>query len=412
MPNDKKIMKKIMVLICVLTISTLNIGMARNDINNNHKIFRNIYVQETNIGGLNKEESINILAEKYKPEPLKIKYQDKVFIINHEEIELEYNIENAVDKAYRYTHTDDKFENIKRMYNLRFKEDHKINLDATYNESKLSEIIQNLSKDLNIKVKNATIEIKDSGEILKQHSKEGKEIEIAKLKEEIYNMITKNKIEAIDLPIKIILPSISTEDVDSINTILGQYSTSFNEYNSRGSNIHVAGKSTSDIVIMPYETFSYNNTTGYRSYSNGYKSAKVIVGGKYVNGEGGGVCQVSTTIYNAALLAGMEIDEVHNHTFPSRYAPKGRDAAVSYGYTDFKFKNPYSHPIYIKNIVNNGSITSKIYGCNQDLERIYIQTEEKYIKDKINVKTYRIYLDEEKNKIREELVSNSIYKIK
>ena len=162
---------------------------------------------------------------------------------------------------------------------------------------------------------------------------------------------------------------------------------------------------------MPGETFSYNKATGARTWSNGYKTAKVIVGGKYVNGEGGGVCQVSTTIYNAALISGMEIEEVHNHTFPSRYAPRGKDAAVSYGYTDLKFKNPFSHPIYIKNIVNHGAITSKIYGCSQDREKLYIRTEEKHEKEKIIVKTYRIYLDEENNKIREELISESIYKI-
>ena len=179
-----------------------------------------------------------------------------------------------------------------------------------------------------------------------------------------------SEIKDIYLPVKVIKPKINTSDVKSINAILGQYSTSFNDKSSRGNNIYIAGKSTSDIVIMPNETFSYNSATGPRTWSNGYKSAKVIVGGKYVNGEGGGVCQVSTTIYNAALISNMEIVEVHNHTYPSRYAPRGKDAAVSYGYTDLKFKNPFSHPIYIKNIVNYGAITSKIYGCSQDREKL------------------------------------------
>ena len=138
---------------------------------------------------------------------------------------------------------------------------------------------------------------------------------------------------------------------------------------------------------MPGETFSYNKTTGARNWVNGYKSAPVIVGGKVVNGEGGGVCQVSTTIYNAALMSGLIIDEVHNHSLPSRYAPRGRDATVSYGYTDLKFSNPFNHPIYIKNIVGKGAITSKI-----------------------TVKTYRLYLDEENNIMRKELVNTSIYK--
>ena len=105
----------------------------------------------------------------------------------------------------------------------------------------------------------------------------------------------------------------------------------------------------------------------------------------------------------------MEITEVHNHTFVSHYVPAGRDATVSYGYTDFKFKNPLRHPVYIKNITNNGVITSKIYGCSQDRERLYITTKAKYDKDKLIVDTHRIYLDEEGNTIRDELVNKSTY---
>ncbi|MBP3931383.1 MAG: VanW family protein, partial [Peptostreptococcaceae bacterium] len=87
----------------------------------------------------------------------------------------------------------------------------------------------------------------------------------------------------------------------------------------------------------------------------------------------------------------------------------GRDATVSYGYTDFKFKNPLAHPVYIKNITNNGIITSKIYGCSQDRERLYITTKAKYNKDKLIVDTHRVYLDEEGNTIRDELVNKSTY---
>ena len=222
-------------------------------------------------------------------------------------------------------------------------------------------------------------------------------------------MITDKKLSDIQIPVKISIPEILTEDVTAIDTVLGQFTTTFSDNNSRGSNIHVAAEHTSNKLIMPFKEFSYNNSTGARTWHNGYKTAKVIVGGKYVNGEGGGVCQVSTTIYNAALLAAMEITEVHNHTFVSHYVPAGRDATVSYGYTDFKFKNPLRHPVYIKNITNNGVITSKIYGCSQDRERLYITTKAKYDKDKLIVDTHRIYLDEEGNTIRDELVNKSTY---
>lgn len=410
MSNKNLSAKKYILISCLVIISILTLGMNKSEEDVDGKIFTNIYIQNVDVGSMTIKQAKDKISLLYSTKPIKIKYCEKIWSIDPESIRLKYNIDESINMAYKYTRSSDTKQNIKRMFNLKFKEKHNINITSTYDEVELSNILDRICKEINVKVKQASIEIKDSGEIVKSNSSDGKEVDIIKLKEDIYEIINSKKIKDINLVVKTIKPTIKTEDIDSINTILGQYSTSFNDHTSRGSNIHVAGKSTSDILIMPGEIFSYNKATGARTWSNGYKTAKVIVGGKYVNGEGGGVCQVSTTIYNAALISGMEIEEVHNHTFPSRYAPRGKDAAVSYGYTDLKFKNPFSHPIYIKNIVNHGAITSKIYGCSQDREKLYIKTEERHEKDKIKVKTYRIYLDEENNKIREELISESKYK--
>lgn len=410
MSNKNLSAKKYILIFFLVIISTLTLGMNKSEEDVDGKIFTNIYIQNVDVGSMTIKQAKDKISLFYSTKPINIKYCEKIWSIDPESIRLKYNIDESINMAYKYTRSSDTKQNIKRMFNLKFKEKHNINITSTYDEVELSNILDRICKEINVKVKQASIEIKDSGEIVKSNSSDGKEVDIIKLKEDIYEIINSKKIKDINLVVKTIKPTIKTEDIDSINTILGQYSTSFNDHTSRGSNIHVAGKSTSDILIMPGENFSYNKATGARTWSNGYKTAKVIVGGKYVNGEGGGVCQVSTTIYNAALISGMEIEEVHNHTFPSRYAPRGKDAAVSYGYTDLKFKNPFSHPIYIKNIVNHGAITSKIYGCSQDREKLYIKTEERHEKDKIKVKTYRIYLDEENNKIREELISESKYK--
>ncbi|MCQ4699200.1 VanW family protein, partial [Paeniclostridium sordellii] len=111
-----------------------------------------------------------------------------------------------------------------------------------------------------------------------------------------------------------------------------------------------------DIILMPGEEFSYNKATGPRSKANGYKDAPVIVNGKIQDGSGGGVCQVSTSIYNSVLYSGLEITQVRNHSLPSSYAPMGKDATVAYDYLDLKFKNTYKHPIYIHTTAYNGVI--------------------------------------------------------
>lgn len=403
--------KKILLLTILLVVLFFSLGVGKIN-NKDSKIYRNIYIENINLSKKTKEEAKYIIENNYKVIPIIIKYNEKEWSITPESINLYFNINEAVEMAYNYTRTEDFKCNIKRKLELQSKDNYKITLQANYNESKLSEEIHKICIDMDVPAKEASIIIKDTSEMITCDSKKGREVDVVKLKELIYEAINKKQLTKIDLPVKIIIPQITSQDVKSINTVLGQYSTSFSDSSARGNNIYVAGKSSSEIILMPGEVYSFNKSTGARTWSKGYKTAKVIVGGKFVDGEGGGVCQVSTTIFNAALLSGMEIQEVHNHTFPSKYASRGRDAAVSYGYSDLKFKNPYSHPVYIKNIVNNGAITSKIYGCSEDREKLYVRTEEKYEKEKINVKTYRIYLDEENNKIREELISESKYSIK
>ena len=393
-------------IIIIIAFSTVGIAPVYKD----KKIHKNITIENISVGKLTKEEAVNILEKTYPLDNFNITYNNESWTIKPEDIELSFHIEERVDEALNYTRSKSIWNNIKRKGKLNINKPYNIKIKATYNEVKLSKQLEKIYEKVNVEAVDATFYVEPSGEIKRSESKEGRDVDISKLKDDIYNMINKKKIKDINLPVLTLYPKTSTKQVKSINSILGQFSTSFNDSTSRGNNIHVAGESTSDVLLMPGETFSYNKKTGARNWVNGYQSAPIIVGGRVVNGEGGGVCQVSTTIYNAALLSGLTIDEVHNHSLPSRYAPRGRDATVSYGYTDLKFTNPYTHPVYIKNIVGNGAITSKIYGCSLDRERIVIRMEEEYLKDKITVKTYRLYLDEENNVMRRELVNTSIYK--
>lgn len=403
-----KTFNKFIYLSIIIIIAFSTVGIAPAD--NNKKIHKNITIENISVGKLTKEEAVNMLEKTYPLDNFNITYNNESWTIKPEDIELSFHIEERVDEALNYTRSKSIWNNIKRKGKLNINKPYNIKIKATYNEVKLSKQLEKIYEKVNIEAVDATFYVEPSGEIKRSESKEGRDVDISKLKDDIYNMINKKKIKDINLPVLTLYPKTSTKQVKSINSILGQFSTSFNDSTSRGSNIHVAGESTSDVLLMPGETFSYNKKTGARNWVNGYQSAPIIVGGRVVNGEGGGVCQVSTTIYNAALLSGLTIDEVHNHSLPSRYAPRGRDATVSYGYTDLKFTNPYTHPVYIKNIVGNGAITSKIYGCSLDRERIVIRMEEEYLKDKITVKTYRLYLDEENNVMRRELVNTSIYK--
>lgn len=142
-----------------------------------------------------------------------------------------------------------------------------------------------------------------------------------------------------------------------------QFFTSFPlSSNERKNNIKLASTSLDGTFIDVGAEFSFNKTVGARTEKNGYKTAKIIVGGKFVDGVGGGVCQVSTTLYNAVLLAGLKITEYHPHSLPVSYVAPSFDAMVNSNTADLKFVNVTNNPIYIKTEVNSSQIKISIYG--------------------------------------------------
>lgn len=146
-----------------------------------------------------------------------------------------------------------------------------------------------------------------------------------------------------------------------INGALGSHLSEFDvKSEGRANNIKVASQSINGAVIEPGETFSYNETVGPTTKKNGYKLGKIFVRGKKSEGYGGGVCQVSSTLYNAAEKAGMEIVERHHHSLPVNYVEKGKDAATSYGVIDFKFANTKEYPVMIQSNVNENQLVVEI----------------------------------------------------
>ncbi len=128
---------------------------------------------------------------------------------------------------------------------------------------------------------------------------------------------------------------------------------------NRVSNINLACKSISGMMLLPGEEFSFNETTGKRSKENGYKDAPIIFHGEKSYGTGGGVCQVSSTIYMAVLNANLKVTERHSHSEAVAYAP-GTDATVVYGEKDFKFRNNTEDTIYLYTWVQDEMVYAKI----------------------------------------------------
>ena len=166
-------------------------------------------------------------------------------------------------------------------------------------------------------------------------------------------------------------PEITKDQIgtEAFPDLLSTFSTKYNASDkSRTTNLRLASNKINGVVLLPGEEFSYNGTLGPRTTATGYKSAKIFSNGQVIDGIGGGICQISSTLYNAALYANLEITERRNHQFVPSYLKAGLDATVVYASQDFKFKNSRKYPIKIVSEVNGGIAKINIFGLREDIE--------------------------------------------
>lgn len=210
--------------------------------------------------------------------------------------------------------------------------------------------------------------------------------------EEAKKIIQEDK-EEYTIPLKITIANKTIADLgeEAFPDMLSTFTTRYDASNyNRSTNIELATKSINGTVIMPGEVFSYNQTIGRTTLEKGYKEGTAYVGGKVVPDVGGGICQVSSTLYNTALLANLEITERSNHLFETSYVSPSRDATVYWGSIDFKFKNTRSYPVKIVGTAKNGVVKIDLYGIKEEEEYevvieseviSYIPNETEYKKD-------------------------------
>lgn len=173
------------------------------------------------------------------------------------------------------------------------------------------------------------------------------------------------------IPLTVLKPNVTNNMIgeEAFPDLLASYSTRYTASNkNRTTNLKLAAGKIDGTVLLPNEIFSYNNVVGERTISAGYKDAAIYLNGQVVDGLGGGICQISTTLFNAVLFSNLEIVELYNHQFIPSYATAGRDATVVYGVKDFKFKNTRNYAIKINCSVENGVASFQIWGFKQEPE--------------------------------------------
>ncbi len=187
--------------------------------------------------------------------------------------------------------------------------------------------------------------------------------------EEAQSIIRSEAKEEYVIPLKFMYPHVTTNMIgtEAFPDLLSEFSTTYAASNkNRTTNLMLAASKINGTVIMPGESFSYNKVVGARTISAGYKEAPIYVEGKVEDGLGGGICQITSTLYNAVVYANLEITQRTNHQFVPSYVSASRDATVVYGAIDFQFKNNRTYPIKLVCSVSSGIANFKIFGLRQD----------------------------------------------
>ena len=403
---------------------------------NNSNMMAGVSIEGVEVSGLSKEEAkakMETIYQEKKEKEISIKYEEYETTLNPTLMEVNYNIEKAVDEAYSIGRNENIFlSNYEILFSLIAKKN--VNVEMTLNEDATKQMIEDIGVNLPGIVIESSYAIEgeeliitkgkagiliDTDNLLNQVkerlkqiyinedyieipvvNKEPEPIDIDKIHEEIYKeaqdaYFTKDpfaiypEVEGVDFDveaaralleeekeeyvIKLIItkPKITIDQLgseafpDQLSTFTTRYDVSDVD---RTTNLEIACQKINGKVLLSGETFSYNKTLGPRTAAAGYRNGKIYLGGEVVDGIGGGICQISSTLYNAVLLADLEIVERRNHQFVTSYVGAGRDATVVYGSTDFQFKNTREYPIKISASAKNGIATISIYGIKQENE--------------------------------------------
>lgn len=433
---DKKVNKIFLIILFIIIFLLLIFSVFFSLINiNNNNILNGISINNIDISGLSKDEAtskISNIIQSKKEQNLNIKINsDEEITENYDYLEVNYNLNESINKAFNIGRSSNIFKNNFEIFNLLFNKKN-INLNVEINNENFSALFNELSSNLENKVIQSSYYIENNNLIITK-GKSGYIIDKDEFLNNLYNTLNnlssyencvqvstkETEPDSIDIkkiyteihkdvknayyeenPFKVYSETIGVSfDLDNAKSLLNneqdeyvielQYTypeTTINDLNvnifrdklsyfttyydtsnkDRAKNLELAAEKINGKILAPGEEFSYNLVVGARTIEAGYKEAKIYSNGQVVDGLGGGICQLSSTLYNAVFFANLDVTQRYNHQFLTSYVKEGRDATVVYGSKDFKFKNNRSFPIKIETKVSSGVVTCAIYGIKED----------------------------------------------
>ena len=361
------------------------------------KIYPNFYIYDVDISKKEYDELYNII------ESIKNNINSKKITFKYNTIEKKYKLSDigliieSDSLLKELQHYSDDLNYKEKLKLIKSKETKQFKLNVNYDETQVNKIITELKKAFNKKKKEGSLTVDDQHNVKYVEGNDGFILDEEKLRNDIINVLENPTLTEKDLNIEL-SGEVTTrtkpdDNLKLINKKVASYTTYFANYGSRGHNITLAASKANGTILQPGEIFSYREVVGPYNMANGYQSAPIQQNGGTAYASGGGVCQLTTTIFNAQLLAGLETVYRTNHGAPVAYVPRGMDATVYGDSVDYKFKNSYKYPIYISAYTTSTTLTVDIWSNEEAMEG---KTYKPYVVAKNNLE-YLTYLSVYKN---------------
>ena len=328
----------------------------------------NIYIETVDVSGMNEKqakEALEELVAEYKAQKIKLVAEKSEAEVTLADLGFEMASEDKlVKQAVSYGKKGSVWSRYRQIKNLSEKP---VELEASYSVD--SKAVEKVIAEKFSKIEGAAVDAtikRENGQFVITDGKSGIKVDVKTSVQNINDHFSKDwkpaGTETIELVTTVDEPNITKEQLQQVKDVLGTFKTSFKANNNRGKNIANATSRINGTLLMPGEIMSASDTMGSRNAANGYLEAGSYLNGETVESFGGGVCQVSTTLYNAVILAELEITERSSHSMIVDYVQPSMDAAISEGVLDLKIKNNTDAPIYIEGITNGGTLTFTVYG--------------------------------------------------
>ncbi|MDR2182941.1 MAG: VanW family protein [Clostridiales bacterium] len=322
-----------------------------------------VFVDGVNIGGMTRDDAADLLKSEISiaDEDIIVIFADTEIALKFRDFGADYDIGAALDEATESGDDGGFFAKLCRSLSAKFKT-HRIDAEFIYDADRVAQIAQKISDDASISAKEPTYAIAHDSFVISE-GRIGRKIDTQALALDIAAVLQTREGGKVTAKITEIHPKYTTADFEAACDLLGSFQTPFNPHMpERTTNIAVASAFLDGQVILPGETFSTSTALRPRTTENGYVTAGQIFNGEPDAGIGGGICQISSTLYMAALHAEIAVTQRTNHSLMVGYMEPATDAALAEGYIDLVLENNTKHPILIQSIFENGRYTINIFG--------------------------------------------------